>query len=167
MPNRTKVGLEAVVPSKDIINVKQLMGVIKGVGLEVTRGMRKDFEKTTRTWKHRVIFTIQINVNDTALAMVYTDDDIYNFVNGGTRPHIIKPRKAKFLAFGVPFKAKTRVRFLGSGNGSKGKTMILSKGVKHPGSEAREFDQVITGKWLPVYEQLMDRRIENALDARD
>ena len=162
----TKVSLKAVVPTKDVIDTKQLLGVIKGAAVETARGMRADFLKTTRTWKHRVVFTIQITVDGNAQATVYTDDDIYNYVNGGTKPHMIKPRRKKRLAFGVPFRAKTRVGFLGSGNGKRGNTMVFSKGVMHPGTDARNFDKVIADKWQTPYEQLMQRRVDNAIDAR-
>lgn len=166
MASKTAVELHAIVPKDDIVNVKSIIGVIKGAGVEIAKKVRVDLLKTTRTWKHRVIFTIKLDVGSEAVATVYTDDEIYNYVSGGTKPHWIKPRRAKFLAFGVPFRAKTRVGFIGSSNGKRGNTMVFSRGVYHPGTEARDFDKVIAEKWQPVYEQLMQRRIDNAIDAR-
>lgn len=167
MPNNTSVELTAILPKGDVINIKAMMGVIKGGSVEIAKKVRVDLQKTTRTWKHRVVFVIKIGVgNDESQVTVYTDDDIYNYVSGGTKPHWIKPRRAKALRFGVPFKAKTRVGFIGSSNGKRGDTLVFSKGVYHPGSEARDFDKVIADKWQPVYVELMQRRIDNAVDAR-
>lgn len=166
MSGAFKIELTAILPKGDIINVKQLMGVIRGAGVEVGRGMRTDLEKTTRTWKHKPIFTIRIDTKGDALVSVFTDSLIYYFVSHGTEPHIIKPRRKKVLAFNVPFTAKTKVRWIGSRNGSRGKLQVFSKGVMHPGTEAREYDQVVTDKWQPKFEILMQRRIDNAIDAR-
>ena len=166
MSGAFKIALTAILPKGDIINVKQLMGVIRGAGVEVGRGMRTDLEKTTRTWKHKPIFTIRIDTKGDALVSVFTDSLIYYFVSHGTEPHIIKPRRKKVLAFNVPFTAKTKVRWIGSRNGSRGKLQVFSKGVMHPGTEAREYDQVVTDKSQPKFEILMQRRIDNAIDAR-
>lgn len=166
MPD-TRVRLRAITPSKDVINTKQIMGVIKGATVETARGMRTDFQKTTRTWKNKPVFVIQITVDGDAQATVYTDNLIYQFVSGGTRPHMIRPKNAKVLRFGVPFLSKTKVRWLSSRNGKRGNTMIYSKGVMHPGTEPRDFDLEIAAKWLPRYEILMERRINNALEVRE
>lgn len=162
-----KVELKALISDKrDVINVKKIMGAIRGAAVEIGRGMRADFEKTTRTWKHKPIFTIKIATSGEALVSVFTDNQIYIWVSGGTKPHMIRPRNAKVLAFNVPFQAKTRVRWIGSRNGMKGKLRVYSKGVKHPGTEAREYDQVVYDIWQPKFELLMERRINNAVDAR-
>ena len=166
MSGAFKIELTAILPKGDIINVKQLMGVIRGAGVEVGRGMRTDLEKTTRTWKHKPIFTIRIDTKGDALVSVFTDSLIYYFVSHGTEPHIIKPRRKKVLAFNVPFTAKTKVRWIGSRNGSRGKLQVFSKGVHHPGTEARDYDDVLSKKWQPKFEILMQRRIDNAIDAR-
>lgn len=166
MAKTLDITLRAITPKGEIINAKKLMGVIRGAGVEIGRGIRTDLEKTTRTWKHKPIFTIHIETKGDALVSVYTDNLIYYFVSHGTEPHIIKPRRKKFLAFGVPFQAKTRVRWIGSRNGSRGKLQVFSKGVHHPGTEAREFDKVVSDKWQPKFEILMKRRIDNAIDAR-
>lgn len=166
MPKPFRASLVAITIKKDVINLKQLAGVIAGVNLETAKGVKKDLEKTTRTWKTKVLFTIEIGKDGTGSATVYTNNEIYSYVNYGTKPHIIRPKNAKFLAFYTPFKAKTRVRFLGSGNGMKGSNFVLTKEVHHPGTEAREWDIVIAEKWERPHSDKMQRRITNALEAR-
>ena len=166
MPKRFNATLTAITVKKDVIDVYKLLGVIAGVNLETVKGIRTDLQKTTRTWKHKVLFTIQIDKSGGGEVSVYTDNEIYSYVNYGTKPHIIRPRNAKRLAFYTPFKAKTRVRFLGSGNGMKGNNLVLTQEVHHPGTEAREWDIVISEKWQPLHAAKMARRIEQAVNAR-
>lgn len=167
MAKNLEITIKAITTKDDIINVKQLLGVIKGASVEAAKAVRKDMEKTTRTWKHKPVFVIKIAVgNGEAQATVYTDDAIYSYVTLGTKPHIIRPRKAKFLAFLTPFKAKTRVRFIGSSNGKRGNIPVYAKEVHHPGTEAREFHIVIAEKHQAGYSELMQRRINNAVVAR-
>lgn len=165
-PKQFNAKLTAITIKKDVINIKQLLGVIAGVNLETAKSVRTDLQKTTRTWKTKVLFTIEIGKDGTGSATVYTNNEIYAYVNYGTKPHIIRPRNGRFLTFYTPFKAKTRVRFLGSGNGSKGNNFVLTKEVHHPGTEAREWDIVIAEKWTQPHADKMQRRITNAIDAR-
>lgn len=166
MPNGMNIKLEAVVPKQDVVDVKKLLGVIRGAQLEVARGMRTDLQKTTRTWKTKVIFVIKVTGVSEAVIEVYTDNQIYAYVTYGTKPHIIRPRRGKVLAFGKPFRAKTSVRWLGSRNGVKGTQTVYAREVHHPGTEARMFHEVIADKWQPVFTALLQRRIDNAVFAR-
>lgn len=52
---------------------------------------------------------------------VVADADYASFVHDGTRPHVIRPRNAKVLAF------------------SAGGTMVFASKVNHPGTKARPF----------------------------
>lgn len=166
MPKQFNAKLTAITVNKAVIDTYKILGVIAAVNLETAKGIRTDLQKTTRTWKHKVLFTIKIDKSGGGEVTVYTDNEIYGYVNYGTKPHIIRPRNAKRLAFYTPFKAKTRVRFLGSGNGLRGKNLVLSQEVHHPGTEAREWDVVIAEKWQPVHAAKMKRRIEQAVEAR-
>jgi len=74
---------------------------------------------------------------------VTTRDEIYGYVTGGTRRHVIRPRKARRLAFRGGYRAKTRRRVLGSHRGGAYGPLRFAKQVMHPGTEAREFQQEI------------------------
>lgn len=123
------------------------------------RGARVDFNVTTRTWTHRPEFNID---KSPGKRKVYTDDTVYKFVSGGTKPHDIRPKNGKVLVFGGPgFKAKTSPGVIGSKKGKKGSgTIITPKVVKHPGTVARNFDKAVQKKWR---EQL-PRIIQNAIN---
>jgi hypothetical protein len=100
------------------------------------------FEDVTRTWSHRPNFYMR-KLN--ASRVVGTKDKIFTFVDLGTRPHTIRPKRAggvlRFKAGG--FKAKTKPGRLSSNRGAPGKQWVSSKGVQHPGTEPRGFSEAI------------------------
>jgi len=91
------------------IDTRKLQRAIDN-GLDAAaRGALVDFHVTTQTWKHQPEFRIE---SSPGRRLIYTDDEIYGWVDAGTRPHIIRPKGNKPLAFRYPFKAKTsRARF--------------------------------------------------------
>lgn len=102
-----------------------------------------DFEKTVATWEGEPGFSIESNGEFERV--VGTDDENYQRVDEGTRPHVIVAR-GKALAFAPGGSAKTRPRVIGSSGGSKGSGVVFTKRVNHPGTEGRDFSGVIAEK---------------------
>lgn len=135
-----------------------------------SKDMEKEFKKTTRTWKHKVKFErleeISADLGKVEVA-VMTDDEIYRYVDEGTEPHIIAPKKkGGRLAFkwGGPgsYKAKTSPGVIGSNKGgATGKTTVLPY-VFHPGTEAREFDKTIAEYMEPRFKKRMEAAMKKA-----
>lgn len=124
----------------------------------VAKEMLADFAKTTATWEHKPVFEVITQLSPPTI-FVGTDDEIYRYVDEGTKPHIILPRRARALRFKSSYSPKTRPGVLASfAGGSSGKD-VFSKGVIHPGSAARNFDVEVRKKW----EKLFKRRMEKAL----
>jgi len=121
---------------------------------EVEKEALGDFQETVKTWKHEVKFEHQHRVDDKAVeVMVGTDDEIYGYVNYGTKPHPIfagiytgKSNK-KTLAFPSAFSPKTTPNVIGSQAGSRGGSTVFAPYVDHPGTKARNFDKIIAKKW--------------------
>ena len=136
----------------------------------VATQVRKDFGKTTATWEHKVEFKESVSIAGPGpILQVWTDDLIYKFVDQGTKPHEIwagiytgKSNK-KVLAFGSQFKAKTQPRVLGSGPGARGGDMIFRPFVQHPGTEAREFSEMIQKDWKPRFKREMEATLRDAV----
>lgn len=130
------------------------------------RDIRKDFEKTTATWKRKPEFDIDISLTAPGpIVEVSTDNKIYRFVNDGTDPHPIfagiftgKSNK-KALAFFPSSTPKTAPGIIGSGSGSQSGDRVARPYVDHPGTKARNFDETIAKKW----EKLFKRRMEAAM----
>lgn len=131
----------------------------RGVG----NAMKKDFEATTKSWKHKPVFTVDVSTKGQGPAiLVGTDDEIYRYVNDGTKPHPIFPKRAKVLRFQGGYSAKTSPGVIGSGSGGASGPTLFRPYVQHPGTEARNFDEVIAKKWQSRFRQEMEAAMAEA-----
>ena len=108
------------------------------------------FKDTVKTWEHKVVFKLEMKVVGVGTlgakemtTEVTTDDEIYRYVDQGTKPHIIRPKYAKRLAFPSIFSPKSRPRSLKAEAGSRGPVDTFRQEVHHPGTEARDFTKEI------------------------
>lgn len=134
------------------IQPKGLAAQFKAAPDAVQRGMREaaeaakaDFEQTVATWKHQPSFTIQ--PDGAAGFMVGTDDEIYRYVDEGTKPHVIVVKRARFLRFAPGGQPKTSPGRLTSAPGAAGNGAVFRKRVNHPGTKARLFTQQLAQRW--------------------
>lgn len=133
---------------------------------EVARKMVDDFRKTTRTWEHKVVFGVTVlSRGGEHLAAVGTNDEIYRYVDQGTRPHEIRARRKKFLAYRKGgFRAKTTPRKLSSSSGARATGPLRRpKAVMHPGTDAREFSKEVAKKWRNPSARLIQEAITDAI----
>lgn len=152
--------MKAIKIPRNLFNTAQLERAIENALTGSAKAAKVDFDVTTQTWTKRPEFTID---SEPGKRTISTDNEIYGYVNDGTPPHPIVAKNAPTLVFGVPFKAKTAVRVIGSGAGSKGATIRRPKAVQHPGTDAREFDQVIKEKWDDLLPVTLQRSIDSEL----
>lgn len=135
------------------------------------RDIMKDFEKTTATWKNKPTFEIQISLSGGLQVEVYTEDEIYRYVDKGTEPHDIWPgfytgkSDKKVLAFSSTFSPKTIPGVIGSGPGSRGKVDTFRPYVEHPGTKARNFSEEIQKKWQTIFKTRMEQALRQARQA--
>jgi len=106
--------------------------------------VKKLYEQTTRTWRHKPDFEVltDLGAND-ATVLVGTDDEIYQYVDKGTRAHRIIARRAPALRFQLGFTPKTTPGVIGSGRGKRFGAMVRPKSVMHPGTKPRNFSETI------------------------
>ena len=153
------VKLRAIKPKPfkvDAIRLETLNGLRK-----VGRGMRRDFKRTVQTWDNKPKFDMKIGLTkDTGNVRVFTASEIYAYVDLGTKPHIIRPVRAKALAFSVGGSPKTRPNVIGSYSGSAGNTPVRAKEVKHPGIKPRNFSRIIKKEWEPEFARVMQTAID-------
>jgi len=90
------------------------------------------------TWKRQPAFEVKTQGESTTIG---TDNPIYGYVNDGTKPHVIRPKKAKRLAFYAGgFVSKTVPNRLQARTGRVANTNpVFAQGVQHPGTQARDF----------------------------
>jgi hypothetical protein len=126
-----------------------------------------DFELTTATWKHKVKFERLVQIGPAEIViLVGTDDTIYGYVTKGTKKHIIKPRpenKRGLLFFNRPFVPKTKPGKMVASVGYIGPDLATARQVKHPGNEARKFDEQIQKKWRPIFKKRVEAAIKRAV----
>lgn len=150
--------MNVLLPKSLVFNAAKLARAIEN-GLEgAAKDVKVDFAVTTQTWATKPAFEIE---RKTAERIVSTDDEIYGYVNDGTRAHPIVAHGPGGLAFGVPSSPKTAPRVIGSSGGSKGSTIVHVRRVQHPGTEAREFDETIGKKWDAELPRIMQRAIDS------
>lgn len=132
------------------------------------RDIIKDFEKTTATWKNKPVFEMQISLSGGLQVEVYTEDEIYRYVDKGTKPHNIWPgfytgkSDKKVLAFSSKSTPKTIPGVIGSSAGSVGAVDTFRPYVKHPGTKARRFSEEIQKKWQKIFKTRMEQALKQA-----
>jgi len=154
------IRLEAIKPGKLPTSQDYVTAMKKAVQKSANLTQR-DLESTTRTWKHKPKFTVVVEENTTSFAVFAgTNDQIYRYVDQGTKAHDIKPKKSKFLVFSGGYKAKTRVGIIGSQEGGGfGDKVFSEKGVRHPGFPGRNFIITINKRRQKTVEQEVDQAL--------
>lgn len=154
---------KAIKPQKlkqDVFRLEWLNAMRK-----VGRKIRKDFEKTTATWTRKPKFEMVISLTAPGPTVVVgTDNEIYGYVDQGTRPHRIAPRNSPYLVFQAGYRPKTRPRFIGSTTGGSFGNTVFARSVMHPGITAREFSVTIQKKWERPFKKEMEQAMKRAVD---
>jgi hypothetical protein len=116
--------------------------------------VQRDMLSTTRTWEHKPRFDITVTRDKgDYIVTAGTDDKIYGWVDAGTKAHVIKAKRSKYLAFSSGYTAKTRVGIIGSREGGAfGETQFREQ-VRHPGFPGRKFIQNIQRRRQKTIEQ--------------
>lgn len=127
--------MKVMVPRYPILNEAAITRAIENTLTMAARGVKVDFDVTTRTWQDRPDFETE---KSPGRRVIFTTNKVYGYLNRGTRVR---------HALMVPdFRPKTRHRYIGSNKG-RGGVIIVSRKIVRPGIEAREFDTAIGEKW--------------------
>lgn len=158
--------MEVQIPRSLAVDVNRLAKALTD-GLDATtEAVRVDFVATTNTWKHKPKFIVKRETPTSRI--IYTEDDVWNMLEVGTRPHIIRPKptnrsgmlRFKWDGFGS-YGAKTKPGSLSSKGARYPTTPVRRRVVKHPGTKARRWTIAAKDK----YRTLMPRIIQRAIDA--
>jgi len=105
-----------------------------------------DFKATVKTWTKPASFDKKgaRKVGGKLEAQTSTSNQIYFFLTRGTKKNYPIPRSGTAnLSFRSGYRAKTRVRVVGSRGGGSFGPRVFAKKVIHPGIDARDFDKEI------------------------
>ena len=131
-----------------------------------------EFKKVVEDWEHQVEFAARKSVTaDKIKITVYptgANKDIWKFVTGGTKPHVIRAKNAKTLAFmwGGPgsYQAHTTAPGGYGGPGTvAGGVMHFPKEVQHPGTKARNFEHSIREQEADWFSAFMEAAWKRAI----
>lgn len=141
------MSLKAIKAPKDALGAKAYARVIKNTLNAIAKGAQVDFKVTTRTWTNKPDFTIDASKEDRRI--VGTSDPIYGYVDKGTKPHIIRPKRpgGRLTWMGTAYRAKTTPNVIGSKSSKNNNSIVYTKIVQHPGNAPRNFSIVIRDKW--------------------
>ena len=155
-----------ILPSKKY-NTAAVKNAIDSEITAIANDILLDYELTTATWKRNVKFEKEINVSrDKQEILVGTDDEIYGYVDFGTKPHPIRPKRpGGRLAFPSEFVPKSQPGQMVSSKGYSGGETLFAKEVNHPGTKARKFSKNIQKKWKPLFEKRMNKAMKKAVEA--
>jgi len=117
--------------------------------------MKRDFQRTTKTWEHEVTFHQLTEIEPEPTVLVYTDDEQYGYVSGGTR--------VRRALMSPDFEAKTRPGALDSFPG-KGGVVFISRKLNLPGIEARNFPEAVEKKHKKPHQRDVERAIARAVE---
>ena len=149
---------KSIKPGK--LNDAAMRAVIEAEAVRVADDIEKDFKRTTKTWSRKVKFAKIIALGkDKIEILVGSDDEIYRYVNEGTQAHVILPKRYTHLRFKDTFTAKTQPGVVDARPGGSSGSDVYSRGVIHPGTQARNFDDAIATLWR----SRMKRRLEKAM----
>jgi hypothetical protein len=160
--------MEVQIPTRLLFNQKSLSKAIQDGVTSTAEAVRVDFVATTNTWKHKPKFVKKSN--GFASTTISTDDQIWNMLEVGTRPHIIKPKptnKSGMLRFRWngpgSYGAKTRPGWLSSKGAKYPTTPVRRRMVKHPGTKARKWTIAARDKYAKLMPRIMQRAIDSVV----
>jgi hypothetical protein len=133
-----KFFVQVTTPKKGLIDLGRFNAALEAGLDESAEQVKTNLLKPTATWKTKVAFVIRAIANGREIT---TNNEIYGYVSGGTRPHTIRAKNAKYLNFSSVHQAKTAPGSLDAGSGARGSNDTFRKAVQHPGSKARKFDK--------------------------
>lgn len=132
----------------------RLQSVIDEAARNEAKLAKREFEQSVKTWKNRPRF--QVKRRRDGGYDVFTDSLIYKFVSRGTRPHAIRPVRAKALAFPSGYSPKTSPNSLGAKPGGGFGQTRFAKAVQHPGTAPRKFEEKVQAN--------SERRLQKAVN---
>lgn len=154
------IKLIPIKPKTTAANFARVERAVREVYPKAAGELLADFEKTVSTWDEKPRFRVRVGRDAVS---VYTDNAIWRFVDQGTRPHTIRPRRASVLAFPGGYAAKTRVgSIIARAGGPSGDTRFARE-VQHPGTKARGFSRRLRAKWKDKWPAMVQQAIREAL----
>lgn len=114
---------------------------------KIAEAMREGIERVTATWSSESKPRVRFEFDGAEVSMI-VDGRIFGYVDQGTKPHDIAPKRPGgrlVFTYGGPgsYTPKTQPGLLASGPGGQSGETTYARVVKHPGTKARNFLEAI------------------------
>lgn len=136
-----RIRLKPILPRNKLVDADQAGEAIERALDRNAAETFAEYQKIVATWNTQVNFTIHKTKYGRSVG---TRSKIFLYVDQGTRPHVIRPKKGKVLKFATGGRPKTKPKIISSYKGAQGTDWHSAQQVQHPGTEARKFSAVIT-----------------------
>lgn len=118
----------------------------------VKRDIKAEFDDVVSDWNHAPEFRagfVELSADAVAVRVDATGPHrkIWQYVDKGTRPHIIRPRRGGKLRFATGYSARTQPGRAHTGSGTASGPVVYTNAVMHPGNAARGFTQDILARY--------------------
>lgn len=154
------ISLKPIKPKTTAAKLRAVEAAVKAQTQQSAKELVQDYEKTYQTWEHKPRPTVLVSTKGVSVRI---DDAIWNYVDKGTRPHEIRARRAKALAFASGYTAKTRPGSIIARNGGPHGESRFAQVVQHPGTKARGFTVRLRAKWKAKWPKDMQAAISKAV----
>jgi hypothetical protein len=160
------VGVYIVTNAKEVsdrllLADEHLDGATKDISNDVGNRAFLDLIRTTTTWNHKVSWIRnKTSAGGLSVVEISTEDDVYKWIDEGTRPHYIIPKRATFLRFHSGYNAKTTPGILGAHGGGDHGPLVYRQIVFHPGNAPRNFTQTVMEKYAVLAPQLAEKHVK-------
>lgn len=129
---------------------------------EIGREVKKDFEKTVATWKHKPRFKVKVESGPSRISIqASTDSAIYGYIDEGT--------KVRYATMSQDWISKTKPAIGGGaavaltpGRG-RGRKLFVDRRRPRKGIKARKFSSAITGKWEREIRGRMEKHLRQGV----
>lgn len=158
--------INVIVPKKPLFDFQAFSGAIKNMLRTKTEpDLRRIFRETTSGWKEQPEFTAHHFQGPSSIGVqVYTRNGVYGLVNSGSPAHLIRPRRrGGLLKFQPGYNSATRPGSLHSRAYRRFGQVVTASQVRHPGFEARKFDEQIVDTYTSVFAEDVERAIERGI----
>lgn len=160
MNETIEVNLDELIGLADKLSRVDLMRIIDSISDDLEELIVSNLLKPTKTWDKKPNPKVKKSRKRNSYELsVEIDDENYIYVNMGTRPHTIRPVKAKVLSFNLTIGSKTRPNTLRSFNTRQTTQRIYTTIVYHSGSQPRNFDRLV----VTIVKRDAPKMIEDAI----
>lgn len=130
-----------------------------------TKLVESDFDSSTKDFDDKPNFIRKVEVKNTQIVgRNFTDNEVYGFLNYGTKRHFVAPKAGGVLRFRTGYRTKTQRGRIRSRSGGASGGVAYSKGHYVSGIKARKFDKLIKEKRKKDFIDIMSNALRDAID---